>query len=97
MLKRLVAEVRLPVMLVDLDILNTGGDTLQGLMFFCAAEAALLHQEGFDDLLIAYPTVQTQDLEQLWDLRRSGANVSLMLDSPAHVHRLQTWCAVVSA
>jgi len=127
-LKRLVADERLPLMLVDLDVLerNTrrladvaaeagmtlrvaskslrvpdlirrvmevGAPTIRGLMCFSAAEASLLHDSGFDDLLIAYPTVQTSDLDLLWELRRRGADVSLMIDSPAHVARLQTWWA----
>lgn len=125
-LKRLVANERLPAMLVDLDalerntrrlaavaaeagmtlrvasksirvpeiirrVMETGAPTLQGLMCFSAAEADLLHREGFDDLLIAYPTLQTTDLKLLWGLRRRGADVSLMIDSRAHVARLQTW------
>ena len=72
-------------------VLRVGDPTLRGLMCFSAAEAELLHREGFDDLLIAYPTVQTCDLELLWKLRRRGADVSLMVDCPAHVAQLQSW------
>lgn len=37
----------------------------QGVMCFTVAEAAFLAEQGFDDLLVAYPTVQDSDLNSL--------------------------------
>jgi len=74
-------------------VMKAGAPTLQGLMCFSVDEAELLYGAGFDDLLIAYPTVQAPDLEVLWELRQRGADLSLMLDCPGHVARLQAWWA----
>ncbi|MFH2010722.1 MAG: amino acid deaminase/aldolase [bacterium] len=131
-LRRLVAGERLPLMVVDLDVLDAntrrltaivrqagmtlrvasksfrvpallervlevGGATTRGLMCFSAAEADFLSRQGFDDLLVAYPTVQEPDLELLWDARERGVSVTLMIDSQAHVDRLELWWATRAA
>jgi D-serine deaminase-like pyridoxal phosphate-dependent protein len=57
------------------------GAPFRGLMCFAAEEAAYLHAQGIDDLLIAYPTVQTSDLRVLRALHDQGARVTLMIDS----------------
>lgn len=64
------------------------GPAWQGLMCFCAAEARLLAREGFDDLLVAYPTVQAADLADLRELHESGTTVSLVVDGVAAVDAL---------
>jgi D-serine deaminase-like pyridoxal phosphate-dependent protein len=119
-LKRLVADVRLPAMLVDLDILEQNARRLArvanehdkklrvasksvrvvkllklikesisevygGLMCFSPAEARFLYLEGFDDLLIAYPSVQQDDLALISEMTQKGANVTLMIDSTDHI------------
>jgi D-serine deaminase-like pyridoxal phosphate-dependent protein len=53
----------------------------RGLMCYSAEEAAFLHAQGFDDFLIAYPTVQASDLTALRALREKGAEVSLVIDA----------------
>ncbi len=53
----------------------------QGLMTYCAAEADFLASEGFDDLLIAYPTVQPADLQIIRRLHDQGKIIRLMIDS----------------
>lgn len=60
-------------------VLNSGGP-YQGLMCYSAREAAFLADEGFDDFLIAYPTLSTQDLEALRRVHESGKVISLVLD-----------------
>lgn len=57
------------------------GDAWQGLMCFCAAEATLLAAQGFDDLLVAYPTVQAAELAELRALHEAGTTVALVTDS----------------
>jgi D-serine deaminase-like pyridoxal phosphate-dependent protein len=122
-LKALVRGERLPLMVVDLDVLDAnvrrlgriaeehgkrlrtasksvrvpdllrhivdvGGPSFQGVMCFAVDEARLLHSLGFDDLLIAYPTVQPSDLDIAWALTQQGATLTLMLDAPAHADML---------
>jgi D-serine deaminase-like pyridoxal phosphate-dependent protein len=53
----------------------------RGLMTYCAAEAEFLASEGFDDLLIAYPTVQPADLQIIRRLHEQGTIIRLMIDS----------------
>ena len=125
-LKRLVADVQLPAMIVDLDILEQNARRLArvanendkklrvasksvrvvrllklikeavsevygGLMCFSPAEARFLYLEGFDDLLIAYPSVQQDDLALVMEMTQKGADVTQMIDSPDHVDRLDAF------
>jgi len=53
----------------------------RGLMCFSAEEAAKLSAEGFDDLLVAYPTLQPRALSGLTALHAAGRRVSLVVDS----------------
>ncbi len=127
-LKRLVSGERLPLVVVDLDVLadnarrlasvaeNAGkslriatksvrvpeliskildyGETAaKGLMCYSVPEADMLANRGFDDLLVAYPTAQEGDLELLYDMRRRGVDVTLMIDCPAHIERLEALSA----
>lgn len=125
-LKKLVRGERLPLVIVDLDILDanverlgrvarehgkflrvasksvrvpdllrrilrSGGEHFRGLMNFSLEEARLLAQQGFDDLLIAYPTVQASDLEIARELTLRGNTLTLMIDSVEHVERLANY------
>jgi len=56
------------------------GPPYQGLMCFSAEEAGYLAIEGFDDLLIAYPTLQPAALSRLRQLHCDGTSVRLMID-----------------
>jgi D-serine deaminase-like pyridoxal phosphate-dependent protein len=76
-------SVRVPDLLRH--IVDVGGPHFRGLMCFSLAEARLLAEYGFDDLLIAYPTVQASDLAIAWELSEKGKTVTLMVDSPRHV------------
>jgi D-serine deaminase-like pyridoxal phosphate-dependent protein len=85
-------SVRVPELLKH--ILTMGGDHFRGLMCFSPHEARLLRAEGFDDLLIAYPSVQPADLDVLWTMTQEGAVVTHMIDEAAHVEMLsQYWHA----
>ncbi len=79
-------SVRVPDLLKR--ILSVGGDHFRGLMCFSLPEAQLLAGEGFDDLLVAYPTVQISDLAIASTLAGEGKTFTLMLDSPTHVAML---------
>lgn len=85
-------SVRVPDLLRH--IVETAGDVAQGVMCFSVEEARLLSGFGFDDLLVAYPTVQESDLRIAWEMTHAGRSVTLMIDEPEHVDRL---CAFAAA
>lgn len=82
-------SIRVPALLRR--ILDRGGAHFQGLMCFSPQEAHYLAQEGFDDLLIAYPSVQDADLDVLWQLTQDGTDVTLMLDNAEHIRLLDAY------
>ena len=57
-----------------------GGASARGLMTYTARETAFLAEQGFDDLLLAYPTVQRSDAEELARLSKEGKLVSVAAD-----------------
>ena len=72
-------SVRVPALLRR--ALTRGAPLTRGLMCFAVDEAELLAGLGFDDLLVAYPTLQARHLSTLARLTRQGKNVSLVVDS----------------
>lgn len=62
----------------------------QGLMCFTAEEAIYLHEQGFDDLLIAYPTWDKKNLHHISKLVNEGAIITVMIDSKAHIEHLHS-------
>jgi D-serine deaminase-like pyridoxal phosphate-dependent protein len=79
-------SVRVPDLLKR--IVSVGGAHFRGVMCYSVPEAQLLAGEGFDDLLVAYPTVQRSDLEAARAVAASGKTITLMIDSLAHVAML---------
>lgn len=67
-------------------ILARGGKAFRGLMCFTPEEAAFLSREGFDDLLVAYPS--RQGLDAVAECVGRGATIRLMAD---HVEHLRTY------
>ncbi len=61
----------------------------QGIMCYTAREAAYLASQGFDDLLIGYPTWNEQDLITVAQMTATGTTVTLMVDSIEHVERIE--------
>lgn len=61
----------------------------QGIMCYTAREAAYLASQGFDDLLIGYPTWNEQDLVTVAQMTATGTMVTLMVDSIEHVERIE--------
>ena len=82
-------SVRVPALIRR--ILEKGGEAFQGLMCFSPSEAVFLSEEGFDDLLIAYPSTQHADLLLLWELTQSGRSVTLMIDEPIHIQQIDAF------
>ena len=60
----------------------------QGLMCYSPAEAAWLASLGFDDLLVAYPSVEPDDLRAVAAQVRAGRTIALMVDAAAQVRRI---------
>jgi len=61
----------------------------QGIMCYTAREAAYLASQGFDDLLIGYPTWNDQHLVTIAQMTATGTTVTLMVDSIEHVERIE--------
>ena len=64
------------------------GAPFRGLMCYSPAEAAWLASLGFDDLLVAYPSVEPDDLRAVAAQVRAGRTIALMVDSAAQVQRI---------
>jgi D-serine deaminase-like pyridoxal phosphate-dependent protein len=69
-------------------IFDLGGPLFRGLLTFTVEETAWLAQKGYDDMIVAYPTVQPTDMLLLQDLARAGKQVYLMVDCLEHLHTL---------
>ena len=65
----------------------------RGLMCFTAGEAAWLAGEGFDDLLVGYPTVDDGELRAVAEAVARGRRIVLTVDDPAQLDRLQAAAA----
>lgn len=61
----------------------------QGIMCFTAREAVYLAGLGFTDLLIGYPTWQSDDLGLVARATAEGAQITLMIDSIAHIDQIE--------
>ena len=62
----------------------------QGLMCFTSLEAVYLASQGLDDLLIGYPAWNEHDIAAVARAVASGTQITLMVDSPEHVERIET-------
>lgn len=79
-------SVRCPALLRH--IIARGGARARGLMSYSARETAFLVQQGFDDLLLAYPCVHTHDLEQLAAANAGPAVARVVVDSAEQLEPL---------
>ncbi len=61
-------------------IFDIGGNAYKGILSFTVEEAAFLAEKGFDDFIVAYPSVQPSDMMILAGMISSGKTVSLMVD-----------------
>jgi D-serine deaminase-like pyridoxal phosphate-dependent protein len=66
-------------------IFKVGGERFKGLMTVSMEETNFLADKGFDDFIVAYPTVQPSDLKLLVKLTKKGKRISLMVDSIEHL------------
>jgi D-serine deaminase-like pyridoxal phosphate-dependent protein len=61
----------------------------QGIMSYTAREAVYLAGQGFTDLLIGYPAWHEQDIAAVAEVTKSGAQITFMVDSVAHVEQIE--------
>ncbi|MFC4160572.1 alanine racemase [Chitinimonas lacunae] len=57
----------------------------RGLLCYSVAEAVRLAELGFDDLLVAYPTLQTAALTELAEATARGRRIVAMVDHESHL------------
>lgn len=60
----------------------------QGIMAYSVREACMLVNEGFDDILVAYPVVNDEELAQALQLTQNGAKIVFMVDNRTHLEQL---------
>ena len=80
-------SIRVPALLKY--IIEKGGSHFNGLMCFSVPEAEFLFSQGFDDLLVAYPTVDRNDLEIFYLLTQKEQNITLMVDNPGQIDEIE--------
>jgi len=78
------------------EILNYS-PVFQGVMCFSAKEALYLNDHGLDDLLIAYPVWNTNDLMTITKRIANQQTITLMIDSFEHIDHLETIAAETNA
>ncbi|MEI8257716.1 MAG: alanine racemase [Deltaproteobacteria bacterium] len=70
-------------------VIARGAGTIRGVMTYTAAETLHLATRGFDDLLLAYPTVRTRDLEAMADANARGAWAATIVDCSEHLDAIE--------
>src|SRR5699024_8840156 len=63
--------------------------TFKGVMCFTGEEAIYLYENGFDDLLIAYPIIDEHVLRKICQFVQNGATITVMIDCQEHVDILE--------
>jgi len=77
-------SVRCPWVLDHIKSLDKDG-LLKGYMCFTPEEADFLYSQGYDDFLVAYPSLQNSDLDIMTRMTRDGADVKFVVDSEEHL------------
>lgn len=63
-------------------------DRFQGLMSFTIPESLKLIQKGFDNILLGYPSVDTNLISKVADTISKGKTIVLMVDLIAHIQQI---------
>jgi D-serine deaminase-like pyridoxal phosphate-dependent protein len=66
-------------------VFDKGGPAFRGILAFTMEEGALLADQGFDDIIVAYPTVQRSDMDLMADIAARGTRIALVVDSAAQL------------
>lgn len=70
-------------------ITEKGQGAIQGILSYSVEEAAFLVEQGFTDIIVAYPTAQPPDCQLLAQLNSPSCRVAIVVDSEAHLEALQ--------
>lgn len=77
-------------------IASRGGSAFRGLMAYSPSEARYLVDEGFRDILIAYPTAHPEGARHVAEANRAGAHVSIAVEEILHLEVLERAAAALS-
>jgi len=69
-------------------VFEIGGSVFRGILAFTVEEGAWLAENGFDDIIVAYPSVQPSDMDLMARLTARGIRIFLVVDSAAHLEHL---------
>jgi D-serine deaminase-like pyridoxal phosphate-dependent protein len=69
-------------------IFSAAPQVFQGLLTFTVEETAWLAAQGFDDMIVAYPSAQATDIDLMVEMTRAGKKVWLMVDNVEHLRNL---------
>ena len=69
-------------------IFERGGENFRGLLTFTVEETAWLAEKDYDDMIVAYPTMQPSDMALMAKMTKAGKKVMLMVDNIAHLRAL---------
>jgi D-serine deaminase-like pyridoxal phosphate-dependent protein len=61
---------------------------MRGLLTFTVEETAWLAEKGYDDMIIAYPSIQSSDLRLMAEMAKAGKRAVLVVDSLEHLQAL---------
>jgi len=66
-------------------IFTADPETYRGILTFTVEETAWLAEQGFDDMIVAYPSVQPSDIALMVEMTKAGKHVWLMVDNIEHL------------
>ena len=69
-------------------VFKKGKGAYRGILSFTLEEAGYLIENGLDDIIVAYPTIQQSDIDIFVEKTGQGANLSLVVDCPEHLKML---------
>lgn len=69
-------------------VFEIGKDAYHGILAFTMEEAGYLIDNGLDDIIVAYPSIQQSDIDIFVDKTKQGAALSLMVDCQEHLNAL---------
>lgn len=69
-------------------VFEIGKDAYRGILAFTMEEAGYLIDNGLNDIIVAYPSIQQSDIDIFVDKTKQGAALSLMVDCPEHLNAL---------
>lgn len=79
-------SIRCPALL---ERVLASGQGYQGVLAYNALEAVFLAARGVKDVVVGYPTVDPAALLEVARAIEGGAEITLMVDSPEHVERIE--------